>query len=92
MHIRVNVAGIIMKDDQVLLVECEDQSGLHYLFNCTLKTNSQPHMPDQPDALQTGVRWVALDKLNDVVLYPQLGQDLLRMIRGELDNLFYGKV
>jgi len=147
-HPRTNVAGIIIRDNHILLVEFEDDSGLHYnfpgggvdlnetlhdavkrevmeetraqvevgkllavmeyippdndtygnwhkvlhLFECSLLDDSEPRLPDVPDKHQTGVKWIALDKLTDIQLYPELGQDVYRVIRGDLDDVFYGAV
>ncbi len=145
---RINVAGVILRNNKLLLAEYNDASGIHYnfpgggvhlgetlhdavkrevweetgarvtvgklmavweyippeddpygnvhkighLFNCELVADSEPNMPEQPDPSQVGIRWVSLEKLDTIQLYPELGQDLHRIIRGELDNVFYGKV
>lgn len=145
---RTNVAGVIIRNDKLLLAEFNDASGLHYnfpgggvdlnetlhdavkreireetnavvtvgrllavweyippnddkygnvhkiahLFECHLSSESEPHMPEKLDLFQVGIRWVKLDRLKTVTLYPDLGNDLLRVIRGDLDDIFYGTV
>jgi len=149
-HPRTNVAGVIIRDDKLLLAEFdnEDGSGLHYnlpgggvdlnetlhdavkrevweevnarvtvgkllavweyipysnerygdwhkvvhLFTCTLEPDSEPTTPVDLDPYQVGIRWVALDALDTIQLYPDLGDDLLAVIRGELNDIFYGTI
>lgn len=129
-HIRVRPTALIIRDEQVLLVEYRDEAGVHYnlpgggaepgetleegvvrevweetqaevqvgpiafvyeyaphkqsgeydaathslniIFECTLKEQSDPRLPDKPDAIQTGVRWVHISELDDIILYPKL--------------------
>ena len=143
---RTNVAGVVHRDNKLLLVEFDDDSGPHYnfpgggvdlneslhdavkrelweetqarvrvgkllavwdyippnndrygdfhkvvhLFQCELEGDSEPQLPESPDPHQTGVRWIDLERLHTITLYPSLGDDILRVIRGELDDVFYG--
>lgn len=147
-HPRSVVRGVIIRDNKLLLVEIDDESGLHYnfpgggieldetlydalkremweetraivtvgrllvvwdyippnndqygnvhkvvhLFACKLLPDSKPHMPDTPDKNQIGVRWVALDQVGSITLYPDLGNDLVRVISGDLDDVYYGTI
>lgn len=139
MNIRLNVATVIVRDDKILLVEFDDETGLHYnlpgggvefgesvyealrrevleechaevdwigamltaweyigakenykygnghkvalVFPCALKAGSEPHFPPNPDAHQTGVRWVALDELHTVGLIPDVAARLVLLIK-----------
>lgn len=47
------------------------------LFACTLQAGSVPGEPPKPDGGQIGVRWVALDELHTVTLYPELAPEIL---------------
>jgi len=63
-----------------------------HLFSCQLEPDSEPTKPDILDKFQIGIRWVALDKLDTIQLYPDLGDDLLRIIQGNLTDIFYGTI
>lgn len=136
--IRLNVAGVIVRDGKLLLVEFNDDSGLHYnlpgggveigepieqalrrevreechaeistigrvlmiweyidqvqnyqygeghkvamVFECQLQADSEPHFPPNPDLHQTGIRWVALDELEQVALIPAIQKPLLDIL------------
>lgn len=67
-----------------------DVHKIGHLFACDLLPHSEPANPDEPDYLQVGIRWVALDRLHTIQLYPDLGDDLLPVIQGELHDSFYG--
>lgn len=139
MNIRLNVAAVIVRDDRILLVEFDEENGLHYnlpgggvevgesvyealrrevleechaevdtigamltaweyigakedgkygeghkvalAFPCTLKAGSEPNFPSNPDAHQTGIRWVALDQLHWVNLVPDIAARLVPRIK-----------
>jgi 8-oxo-dGTP diphosphatase len=51
------------------------------VFPCTLKADSEPHFPPNPDAHQTGIRWIALDKLHTVALVPDIAARLVPLIK-----------
>lgn len=63
-----------------------------HLFSCELNVDSEPQKPEQPDPNQIGIRWVSLDKLHTIQLYPDLGDDLLEVIQGKLSDVFYGTI
>lgn len=48
------------------------------LFDCKIKENSISKMPKKPDLNQTGVKWVSLTELNQVVLYPKISTHILK--------------
>lgn len=132
--IRLRSSALIMERDAVLLVEFNDENGLHYnlpgggveagesliqaverevfeetdirvdvgqvafiyeyaphlaqarygpvhslttIFECTLQNGEVPRMPEKPDQNQTGVKWVPLNRLNQVVLYPNIGDRII---------------
>ena len=51
-----------------------DKPGLSFLFQCQLLENQVPKMPGNPDPHQTGVKWIPLKELGNIVLLPNLGQ------------------
>ena len=54
--------------------------GLHqveFMFACRLAEGARPHVGTVKDTWQTGVEWVSLDKLNDIVFYPEALKPLL---------------
>ncbi|WP_181909725.1 NUDIX domain-containing protein [Paenibacillus taihuensis] len=48
------------------------------VFDCTLKDGSQPRLPDQPDPMQVGVRWIRLDELESIMLFPNVKKQIIR--------------
>ncbi len=49
---------------------------LTLVFACSL-TGGEAHMPDHPDTGQIGVRWIALDDLDELVLSPAIQKPIL---------------
>lgn len=47
------------------------------VFAGTLLPGSAPRMPPHPDPLQIGVRWVPLNHLDQVLLLPAFGRELV---------------
>lgn len=60
--------------------EWEVFHGLHqveFMFACTLEPGARPHVGTVGDTWQTGVEWVKLDRLDEVVFYPETLKPLL---------------
>ncbi|MFY0166638.1 NUDIX domain-containing protein [Bacillus anthracis] len=131
--IRVRTSALIIKNNNLLLVEFNDENGLHYnlpgggveqgetlmeavrrealeeasvlidvgqvaflyeyapfknkekygtvhslttIFECELKKGETPYLSDNPDENQTGVKWIPLDELQNIVLYPNLRSEI----------------
>ena len=132
--IRLRSSALIIERDAVLLVEFNDENGLHYnlpgggveagesliqaverevfeetavrvdvgqvafiyeyaphlaqarygpvhslttIFECSLQNGEVPQMPEKPDQNQTGVKWIPLNQLNQVVLYPNIRDQII---------------
>lgn len=56
--------------------EVNGNHALHLIFECKLKNNSIPQLPPNPDAYQTGVKWIPLDKLDSVLLIPNIHKQI----------------
>lgn len=41
-------------------------------FECALRDGEEPTLPDNPDPMQTDVCWVPLKDLDEIVIYPNL--------------------
>ncbi len=53
---------------------------LGLMFECTIKEGSSPSLPEHPDPNQTGVKWVKLSDLKNVVLYPNISEHIINYI------------
>ncbi|MBN8202967.1 NUDIX domain-containing protein [Bacillus sp. NTK034] len=137
-HIRVRAGAVIIENNSILLIEFQDERGLHYnlpaggaepnesvidtvkreakeeasvdvmvgplafvyeyaphlnefrygqihslglMFECQLREGSLPKMPSDPDPNQTGVRWVPLSELANIVLYPNMKAQILEYVK-----------
>ncbi|MFF2288958.1 NUDIX domain-containing protein [Peribacillus butanolivorans] len=47
------------------------------IFDCKLKDGEVPKLAEVPDLNQTDVKWVKLNELHKVVLYPNLRKEIL---------------
>jgi 8-oxo-dGTP pyrophosphatase MutT (NUDIX family) len=45
---------------------------LGFVFHATLRAQSEPRPPKNPDASQIGVRWLPLERLEEVALHPSI--------------------
>lgn len=52
-------------------------------FECRLKENSIPQLPDSPDPHQTGVTWIPLSELRSVQIYPEIADDIINFHKGK---------
>ncbi|MDP5273719.1 NUDIX domain-containing protein [Chengkuizengella axinellae] len=137
-HIRVKAGALIIENNSILLVEFNDENGVHYnfpaggvepgetvieavqreakeeasidvevgplalayeyaphlndniygethsihmMFECKIKENAIPKMPSNPDPNQSGVKWIPLSKINDIVLYPNIREQILQYVQ-----------
>lgn len=53
---------------------------LGLMFECTIKDGSIPKLPDNPDTNQTGVKWVKISELNNIILYPNIKEQIVNYI------------
>lgn len=131
-HIRVRACALIIEKNSILLVEFDDENGLHYnlpaggaepgesiieavkreareeanvevevgplafayeyaphfnsyiygkghslslVFECRI-TSGRPSLPEKPDLNQTNVKWIELEKLEEIVLYPNIKDEI----------------
>ncbi|MDN4494340.1 NUDIX domain-containing protein [Ureibacillus aquaedulcis] len=132
--IRVRACALVIENDRILLVEFEDERGVHYnlpaggveqnesvieavkreareeasievevgplalvfeyaphlnanrfgetpslqlIFDCKIIDDSIPELPNNPDPNQIGVKWIPLNKLKNIVLYPNIKEQIL---------------
>ncbi|MGD6857669.1 NUDIX domain-containing protein [Bacillus infantis] len=47
------------------------------MFDCVLKNSSYPKLPENPDLNQTGVKWIALEELENIELYANIQKQLI---------------
>ncbi len=51
---------------------------INLIFECHLKEASIPRLPDQPDPNQSAVKWISMNELDSVVLYPNIKKYIQR--------------
>ncbi|HET7628566.1 MAG TPA: NUDIX domain-containing protein [Bacillales bacterium] len=54
----------------------DDRHGIHFIFQCTLKEAAEPKLPQQPDCHQSAVQWMPIDELDNILLIPNLQQQI----------------
>ncbi|MGE7218831.1 NUDIX domain-containing protein [Priestia koreensis] len=54
---------------------------LTLFFDCKRKGECTPKMSSSPDPNQTGVKWIPLDQLDQVVLYPNIHEHIKSYVR-----------
>jgi len=59
---------------------------LSLMFNCKIKDGSIPHFPSNPDPNQTGVKWIPLSQLENIILYPNIKEQITQYVKGELNE------
>ncbi|WP_335871738.1 NUDIX domain-containing protein [Bacillus sp. 2205SS5-2] len=136
--IRVRAGAVIIENSQILLVEFNDENGLHYnlpsggversetvvdaairevkeeagidvsvgslafayeyaphrnenkygevhsvsfFFECKRIKGSAPKMSETPDLHQIGVKWIAIEELSNIILYPNIKKQILQFTR-----------
>lgn len=76
----VTIDRLLMIHDYVPTVSPEDygdQRILTTIYQCSSLPNSpQPSMPVQPDADQTAIRWIALNDLHKILLFPEIVDEI----------------
>ncbi len=60
-----------------------EKQGLHLIFECTLKNNSIPRLPQFPDPHQSGVKWIPLEELDSILLIPNINQQIKNYIKNK---------
>lgn len=53
-----------------------ERHSINLIFECKLANGSIPKMPDVPDGSQTGVEWVPLNELENILLIPNIGKQI----------------
>lgn len=53
------------------------------MFECELKAGSTPKMPENPDKNQTDVKWIPLDELEHIILYPNIKEHIVHFVHNK---------
>jgi ADP-ribose pyrophosphatase YjhB (NUDIX family) len=56
--------------------EPTEKHSLHLIFDCTLKPGSAPRLPEKPDKHQSAVKWIPVDRLDSVMLIPNIKEHI----------------
>ncbi|WP_206109341.1 NUDIX domain-containing protein [Paenibacillus sp. HB172176] len=54
----------------------QDPHGLHLIFECQLKVNSIPKLPSRPDPHQSAVKWIPIDEIDSILLFPNIKKEI----------------
>ncbi|KQL32941.1 NUDIX hydrolase [Bacillus sp. FJAT-25509] len=60
--------------------------GLSLMFRCHIKEDSIPTMPLNPDPNQTGVKWVPINELDKIILFPNIKAQIIKYAKGKHQN------
>ena len=63
--------------------DVNEKHSLHLIFECTLKNNSRPKLPQKPDPNQTAVKWVTLEELGSILLIPNINQQIINYVKNK---------
>ncbi|WP_409345672.1 NUDIX domain-containing protein [Paenibacillus sp. MBLB4367] len=55
---------------------------LNLIFECSLANGGAPRLPDQPDPMQSGVKWIPLNELDPILLFPNIKKQLMEYASG----------
>lgn len=78
--VEVDVGGVAFLYEYAPHLNKEKYGTVHSLttiFECRLKEGEIPKMPAVPDKNQTGVRWIQLDDLHNIILYPNIRDQII---------------
>lgn len=54
----------------------QEPHALNLIFECQLKENSKPQLPLKPDPYQSGVKWVPIQDLDSIFLFPNIKKEI----------------
>jgi len=92
--VRVSVGDLLLVRDYIsnnhqFAQQDDDIHQVEFMFRCRV-IEGDIHVGDIPDDWQTGVEWVEVSRLDDVVLYPAaIVGSLQRIARGETPQVCY---
>jgi ADP-ribose pyrophosphatase YjhB (NUDIX family) len=96
--------GLRIRAERIVLIRdyiadnhefAEEDSGAHQvelMFQCDLAGRDVPQLGSAPDAMQTGVEWVELERLRDLRMYPKAAARILADGIPEGGALYLGDV
>ncbi|MBH0172431.1 NUDIX domain-containing protein [Fictibacillus phosphorivorans] len=61
---------------------------LGMMFECNRVGDSEPRLPDKPDPYQTGVKWIPLEDLEHIILYPRVQNHIKEYVKHKQINSF----
>jgi 8-oxo-dGTP diphosphatase len=61
--------------------------GLQLMFDCKIKQGSVPALPIHPDPNQTDVKWIPLNELDQIILYPNIKSYIIDYSKSRSKNL-----
>jgi len=53
------------------------------MFECKIKDGFIPKLPNNPDPNQTYIKWIKLTELNDLVLYPNIKERIIKYAKNK---------
>ncbi|MFS0727648.1 NUDIX domain-containing protein [Paenibacillus sp. 1P07SE] len=58
-----------------------DPHGLHLIFECKLEVNSIPKLPNRPDPHQSAIKWIPIDELDAIILFPNIKNEIKAYVK-----------
>ena len=84
--VEVEVGDLVFVSENAPHKTGEKVHGLSLMFRCYLKEGSKPVMPINPDPNQSAVKWIPIDKLDDIVLFPNIKEYIVQYVKGGYEN------
>jgi 8-oxo-dGTP diphosphatase len=58
-----------------------EKHGLHLIFECVIKNDSIPRLPENPDLHQSAVKWISIDEFDSILLIPNIKHQIKSYVR-----------
>ena len=88
LQIKVEVTEMLCLAD--VFIEKTQKQTLHTIFRGKITDGTPTLNPAETSALS--IRWLPIEELLSVHLYPAIGKQLLKAVKNELENPFLGRV
>ncbi|MEH7402613.1 NUDIX domain-containing protein [Gottfriedia acidiceleris] len=80
--VEVDVGDLVFVSENAPHMTGHRIHGLSLMFRCYIKENSIPKMPPNPDPNQTGVKWIRINELDNIILYPNIKDQIIQYAKG----------